>query len=370
MGDLERPAPEAHQRVAGIPRYQPGRSAEEVMAEHGLEAAVKLASNEAPFGPLPGVLDAVSRVTGSSGRYPDHTAWALRERLAAKHGRSVHHVTVGPGSVGLLQQLLLAFAGPGDEVLFPWPSFIAYPQFTMLAGAAAREAPLSDWRVDVEALLARVTDQTVVVLVANPNNPTSTAIGTAALDRLVDDLPARVLLIVDEAYHEYVTDPDVPDAIRRYGDRANVGVLRTFSKAWGLAGLRVGYLVAAPPVVEAVDAALIPFGVSAPAQAAALAALDAEDEVARRAALVVTERTRLRAELARRGIETPETQGNFVWMPVDGQAAELAVRLERRGVVTRPFPTGIRITIGRPDEDDRLLAALDDSSASTLGEAS
>jgi histidinol-phosphate aminotransferase len=329
------------------------------MAEHGLTSAVKLASNEAPFGPLPGVAEAVAAAIASAGRYPDHTAWEVREALAARHRRPVEHIGVGPGTVGLLEQLLLAYAGPGDEVVFPWPSFIAYPQFTLLAGATVRETPLDAWAVDVDAVLAAVGDRTRAVLIANPNNPTSTAVRTDALTRLVDGVPPDVLLVVDEAYREFVTDPDVPDALSRFADRPNVVVLRTFSKAWGLAGLRVGYLVADPAVVAAVDAALIPFAVSAPAQAAALAALEQAEEVARRAGLVVGERTRLAAALADRARAAPESQANFVWLPVGAAASPLAQAMERRGVVTRPFPTGIRVTVGWPDENDRFLVALD-----------
>jgi histidinol-phosphate aminotransferase len=329
------------------------------MAEHGLTAAVKLASNETPFGPLPGVTEAVAAATASASRYPDHMAWALREALAIKHDRPVEHIAVGPGTVGLLEQLLLAYAGSGDEVVFPWPSFIAYPQFTLLAGATVREAPLDAWDVDVDAVLAAVGDRTRAVLLANPNNPTGTAVRTAALTRLVDGVPPGVLLVVDEAYREFVTDPEVPDALALFADRPNVVVLRTFSKAWGLAGFRVGYLGADPAVVAAVDAALIPFAVSAAAQAAALAALEQADEVARRASLVVDERARVTAALGDRARPVPESQANFVWLPVGVTAGPLAHALERRGVVTRPFPTGIRVTIGWPHENDCFLAALD-----------
>jgi histidinol-phosphate aminotransferase len=355
----DRRPPQGHERSLAVPRYQPGRSAEEVMAEHGLASAVKLASNEAPFGPLPGVPEAVARAMARSGHYPDHTAWALREALAAKHGRPVEELTIGPGTVGLLQQLLLAFAGPGDEVLFPWPSFIAYPQFTLLAGAAIREAPLADWVTDVDALLASVSRRTRLVLVANPNNPTSTALRTAALTRLLEAVPEDVLVVIDEAYHEYVTDRDVPNALEVFADWPNVAVLRTFSKAWSLAGLRVGYVVGHRDLVGAVDATLIPFSVSAPAQAAALAALAQKAEVARRAALVVAERDRITATLADRGLPVPDSQANFVWLPAADGGRPLADALERRGVVTRPFPSGVRVTIGLPEENDRFLEALD-----------
>jgi len=261
----------------------------------------------------------------------------------------------------MLPQLLLSYAGPGHEVLFPWPSFIAYPQFSLLAGATVVEAPLTAWATDVDALLAAVTPRTAMVLLANPNNPTSTALRTSEVARLVAALPTTVLLVVDEAYREYVTDPDVPDALDHFGDRANVVVLRTFSKAWALAGLRVGYLVGDPSVANAVDATLTPFSVSTPAQAAALAALDQHEEVARRAAIVVAERVRVSSELAGRGLPVPDSQGNFVWLPTGPASAALAEAMERRGVVTRPFPTGIRVTMGLGGDNDRFLAALADA---------
>jgi histidinol-phosphate aminotransferase len=329
------------------------------MAAHGLDSAVKLASNESPFGPLPGVLEAVAAATERSGRYPDHLAEELRATLAARHGVRVEQVAVGCGSVGMLQQLLLSYAGPGHEVLFPWPSFIAYPQFTLLAGADIVEAPLTGWTADADAVLAAVTPRTAMVLLANPNNPTSTALRTAALARLVDELPPSVLIVVDEAYREYVTDADVPDAWVNFGDRPNVVVLRTFSKAWALAGLRVGYLVGDPSVANAVDATLTPFSVSTAAQAAALAALRQTEEVARRAAVVVAERERVSEELAARELPVPPSQGNFIWLPTGRASAALADAMERRGVVTRPFPSGIRVTIGLDHENDRFLDAAE-----------
>ena len=350
--------PPPHERVALVPRYQPGRSAEETMAAHGLDDAVKLASNESPFGPLPGVLEAVTAATDVAGTYPDHLAERLRRTLAERHGVEPEHVAIGCGSVGMLQQLVLAYAGPGDEVLFPWPSFMAYPQFTLLAGAKVVEAPLRDWTADVDALLTQVTPRTRAVLIANPNNPTSTALRRAALVRLVEELPPDVLLVLDEAYREYVSDPDVPDALATFGPRPNLAVLRTFSKAWALAAFRVGYVVGDPTTVRAVDATLTPFSVSAPAQAAALAALEQSAEVARRAAMVVAERDRVSETLRRRGRPLPDSQGNFLWLPTGEASAALADAMERRGVVTRPFPSGIRVTLGLPHHNDRFLDAL------------
>ena len=271
-------------RLAELPRYQPGRSSAAAMAEHGLASAIKLASNETPYGPLPGVAEAVAAAMRDVNRYPDHTAESLRIRFAGHVGVEPERVAAGPGSVGLLEQLALAYVDHGDEVVYPWPSFIAYPQFTRLAGGSESTVPLRRQAFDAEAVVAAVSERTRVVLIANPNNPTSTALRTADLTRIVDSAPTDCLVVIDEAYREFVTGADVPDAIELFADRPNVAVLRTLSKAYGLAGLRVGFLVADPAVVDAVNACAIPFGVNVAAQAAGLAALDEHAEVARRCA--------------------------------------------------------------------------------------
>jgi histidinol-phosphate aminotransferase len=338
-------------RVRALPGYQPGRS---------VEGAVKLSSNEDPHGPLAVALAAASDALASSaGLYPDHTAYALREALASHLRVPVASVAVGCGSVGLLQQLLLAYAEPGDEVVYPWPSFIAYPQFAELVGARRVEVPLQAWAADVDALLRAVGPSTRLVLLANPNNPTSTAVGTADLVRLADGLPDGCLLVVDEAYREYVTDPAVGDAVELFRGRPGVVVLRTFSKAHALAALRVGYLVGDPSVVRAVDATLTPFAVNGAGQAAALASLACAGEIAARARVVAAMRDGLVDALHARGLhDVPASQGNFVWLPSD-DAAGLAGALEREGVVTRPLGPGVRVTVGTPDDNERFLAAID-----------
>jgi histidinol-phosphate aminotransferase len=351
------PSPVA--RLAELPRYQPGRSSAAAMAEHGLTSAIKLASNESPFGPLPGVADAVAEALSDVNRYPDHTAEEVRERFADHVDVPRDRIACGPGSVGLLEQVALAYVDRDDEVVYPWPSFIAYPQFTRLTGGKESTVPLTRQAFDAEATVAAISERTRVVLIANPNNPTSTALHTADLTRIVDSAPADCLVVIDEAYREFVTGADVPNAIELFGDRPNVAVLRTLSKAYGLAGLRVGFLIADPAVVEAVAACAIPFGVNAAAQAAALAALDQDTEVARRCAVVTAERTRVAQSLRRRGLGVPASEANFWWLPAGGAAGELGLALERRGVVTRPLGVGIRVTVGFPDENDRFLDALD-----------
>ena len=335
------------------------------MAEHGLDDAVKLASNESSFGPLPSALAAAERAAANANRYADHRATALRERLGQHLGVDPARVAVGAGSAGLLQQLAVAYLEPGHSVAaYGWPSFETYPIITKLMGATPVEVPNRDHAIDAPAMAAMADPSWSIVFVATPNNPTGTAVHTAELLALADAIDPSTLLVVDEAYHEFVTDPDVPDAIELLGDRPNVCVLRTFSKAYGLAALRVGYLVGPPEVVDAVDRVLPPFAVNGAGQAAALASLDDHGAAMARVAAVVAERERLRSALLQRGHDVPPQQGNFVWLPVGDDAGPLAVALEKEGVVTRPFAGfGIRVTATTPAEGDRFLAALDRVSA-------
>ena len=341
-----------------MPVYTPGKSAAAAMAEHGIGEAVKLASNEVPFGPLPGVAEAVAAAIGDSARYADHDSDVLATTYAEMIGVTRAHVAVGPGSVGLLQQLTLAYAGPEDEVLYPWPSFIAYPQFSGVVAAQRVVVPLRRFSIDVDAVLAAVTPRTRVIFIANPNNPISGALRTADLRRLVEGAPAHCLVVIDEAYREFVTGADVPDALGYVAEFPNVVVLRTLSKAYGMAGMRVGFLVGDPSIVSAAYATMIPFAVNGPAQAAAMVALQQGEEMRRRCAIIVSERRRAGQLLRRSGLGLPDSQGNFWWLPVGDQAGAVALALEQRGVVVRPFPTGIRVTVGAPAENDAFLAAL------------
>ncbi|HCB33866.1 MAG TPA: histidinol-phosphate transaminase [Acidimicrobiaceae bacterium] len=348
--------------VDGLPQYKPGRSAAQAVAEHGLESAVKLASNESPYGPLPSVRAALADVSGTANRYPDHRCVAVREALAAKLGVGVGHVTVGCGSVGLLQQLFLAYVDPGDEVVYPWRSFEVHPVFSAVAGASAVTVPLVEQAADLDAVAAAVTGRTKLVLLSTPNNPTGTACSTERLRALLRAVGDDVLVVIDEAYREFVVDPAVADPVAELlPGHDNALVLRTFSKAYGLAGLRVGYAVGDPTVIGTLDKVLMPFHVSGLAQAAAIASLlpEAEAELAERVAETVAERGRVSAALAEAGWEFTPSQANFVWLPVGDAAMPLFARLEAAGVVTRPFEgEGVRVTVGSPAENDRFLEAL------------
>ncbi|MBB5823973.1 histidinol-phosphate transaminase [Micromonospora carbonacea] len=343
-----------------LPNYVPGRSPADLARELGLPEAIKLASNEVPYGPLPGVVEAVAEAVAGSHRYPDMGVVALREALAERHGVHPDRIATGCGSVALAEHLVRATCLPGDELLYSWRSFEAYPIIAATSGATSVRVPNDAGHGhDLDAMAAAVTDRTRMVLVCNPNNPTGTAVRRAELDRFLDAVGEDVLVVIDEAYREFVTDAEVPDGLT-YLDRPNVVVLRTLSKAWGLAGLRIGFLVAAPEVAAAVRKVVTPFSTSMAAQAGALAALAQADEVQRRCALVVAERDRVTEALRKFVPDVPASQANFVWLPLGDRAVGFGKACEARGVIVRPFPgDGVRVTIGTPAENDAFLAAAE-----------
>jgi histidinol-phosphate aminotransferase len=359
----------ARPAVQALPAYKPGRNPADLAREIGVDRAIKLASNEVAFPPLPAVVEAVAAAVADTNRYPDNGAVVLTRALADRYGVDPAQVVTGCGAVTICQELAQAFNDPGTSIAFAWRSFEMYPLLARVAGAQAIQVPLAPGRPggpadthDLEAMAAAIDDTTRLVFVCNPNNPTGTAVRRAELEKFVDAVPEQTLVVLDEAYREFVTDPDVPDGLEIMRGRPNVAVLRTFSKAWGLAGIRVGYLIAEDPAVaEAISKTHVPFSVSMLAQAAAVAALASEDEVRVRCAAVVTERDRLIAALRDRGLDVADSQANFVWLPVGEQTVALAAALEARAVITRPFAgEGIRVTVGTPEEDDVFLAALDD----------
>ena len=347
--------------VAAAPAYRPGRSAAQALAETGIGDALALASNELPFGPLPSVRQAIVDAAGSVNRYPDPRALALRTALAKHVDVDVERVVVGAGSNALLYQLIHALADGDDDVVFPWPTFEGYAVAVALSGARQVRVPLSNHRVDPAALVAAIGERTRLVVIAEPNNPTGTSLSGAELEVLCEATADRCLLVIDEAYHDFRTGAPI-DALALAAAHRHVVVLRTFSKAHGLAGLRVGYAVADPGVVELIDKVTPPFSVSAMAQAAAAASIQAHDELRARVAMVVAERDQLIAGLHAQGWDVPASEANFVWLPMtDGDATmSMVAGLERHGVLVRPLPGGVRITIGEPGTAARVLAALDD----------
>ncbi|MFF3030286.1 histidinol-phosphate transaminase [Streptomyces rubiginosohelvolus] len=349
-------SPKLRAELDGVPAYVPGKP-----AAAGGPVAYKLSSNENPYPPLPGVLESALAAAGNFNRYPDMACTGLMNELAGRFGVPLSHLATGTGSVGVAQQLLQATSGPGDEVIYAWRSFEAYPIITQVSGATSVKVPLTEGDVhDLDAMAEAITDRTRLIFVCNPNNPTGTVVRRGELERFLDRVPSDVLVVLDEAYKEFIRDADVPDGIEIYRDRPNVAVLRTFSKAYGLAGLRVGFAVAHEPVAAALRKTAVPFGVSQLAQDAAVASLRAEDELLGRVGSLVAERARVSAELARQGWTVPESHANFVWLRLGERTLDFAGACERAGVVVRPFAgEGVRVTIGETEGNDLFLKAAE-----------
>jgi len=336
----------------GFPAYQPGRTP---VTAHG--KTHKLSSNESPFAPLPSVVDVIAEAARTVNRYPDNGAQALTLAIADKFGVPATHVAVGCGSVGVAQQLLEAVGEPGAEVMYAWRSFEAYPTLADLAAAESVRVPLRGETHDLAAMADAITPRTRLIFVCTPNNPTGTVVHRTELENFLDLVPADCLVVLDEAYREYVRDEAVPDGITVYRDRPNVAVLRTFSKAYGLAGLRTGFLIGHQPVAAAVRATMLPFTVNSIAQAAAIASLAAEDELFERVELTVKERTRVREALVADGWTVPPTEANFVWLRLGEQTGKFAAACEAEGIAVRPFAAeGARVSIGTPEANDDFLA--------------
>lgn len=354
MSQTYRTGPRLRAALDGIPTYKPGRPPK---IRSGGDLAYKISSNENPYPPLPSVLKVIAAAGTQANRYPDMFATGLSERIADRFGVPASHVATGTGSVGVCQQALQSTAGPGDEVVYAWRSFEAYPIIVQISGARAVTVPLTaDERHDLDAMSDAVTEKTRLILVCSPNNPTGTAAHRDELERFVDRVPTDVLVVVDEAYREFVRDPEVPDALDLYRDRPNVAVLRTFSKAYGLAGLRVGFAIAHEPVADALRKTAVPFGVSGVAQAAAIASLDAEPELLDRVESLVQERARVWQALRDQGWPVPPSEANFIWLRTGDRTDDFAGVCEQAGVVVRPFSgEGCRVTVAEPEANDIFL---------------
>jgi len=343
--------PRIRPEIAALPPYRQGKQAG--------ASAFKLSSNENPFEPLPSVLEALKQ-TAPMNRYPDATAGALRERLGEKFGVAADAVHVAAGSVSILYQLVLGTASVGDEVVYAWRSFEAYPALPLVAGATGVPVPLGPGaRHDLDAMADAVTDRTRAIIVCTPNNPTGPIVTSAEFAAFVARVPQDVLIILDEAYAEFVTAPDAVDGLkeRLFEKHPNVVVLRTFSKAFGLAGLRVGYAIGHPRVLDAARTTGIPLSVTSAAERAAIASLDVEDELLERVAVIVERRTRLADGLRAQGWDVPDTQANFVWLPTGERTDEAAAAFDAADLIVRPFSgDGIRISVGEEESIERVLA--------------
>ena len=333
--------------LADLPAYTPGRT---------VPGAIKIASNETVDGPLPSVRAAIEKSTDLINRYPDNGCAELRERLAEHIGFAPENISVGSGSVSLCQQLFQVTITVGEEVLFVWGSFEIYPLQVRTAGATPVQVPLRDHTHDLDAMLAAVTDRTRLIFVCNPNNPTSTVVDPDALARFVAAVPSHIVIAVDEAYVEYIRDGLVPDTLGLIRSHDNVVVLRTFSKAYGLAGLRIGYAVGDAELVTALGKVYVPFTATSISQAAAIASLDAADELLARTEAVVAERERVTATLRGFGYTVPDSQANFVWLPLPGRATEFAGASADGRIIVRPYgEDGVRVTVAAPHESDAFL---------------
>lgn len=336
-------------RIAALPAYVPGRP-----------ATVKLASNENPYAPLPSVIDAITKAAGEINRYPDTASIELRARVAGKYGVPAEQVAIGAGSLTISEQILQAFTREGDEIVYGWRSFEAYPLVSAVVGLRAVQVPLREHVYDLDAMLGAITDRTRVVIVCNPNNPTGTAVERARLIAFLDAVPDDVLVIIDEAYGEYIDDPEIASGVGLIAGRQNACLLKTFSKAYGLAALRIGYVISEnTDITGSVGKTAMPFSVSTIAQAAALASLDAEEELRERVDATVRERSRLRTELIARGWTVPTSLANFVWIASGADTPALVDRLGEAGISGRAFgDEGIRVTIGTPHENDLFLSVV------------
>jgi histidinol-phosphate aminotransferase len=351
-------SPRLRHALDSLPSYKPGRP-----ASKGSELpAFKISSNENPYPPLPGVLEAAVEAAASMNRYPDMFATGLVAALADRFDVPAADLATGTGSVGVLQQVVQATAAEGDEVVYAWRSFEAYPIVVGISGAQSVRVPLGPGaRHDLDAMAAAVTDRTRLVLVCTPNNPTGPAVHRDEMLAFLRRVPSDVLVVVDEAYREFVRDPAAVDGVELYREFPNVCVLRTFSKAYGLAGLRVGFAIAREPVADALRKTAVPFGVSGIAQHAAVESLNREAALAQRVEALVVERERVRSALLEQGWDVPETQANFVWLDLGEQTVEFAAACEAAGLIVRPFQgEGCRITIAEPEASDRLLKVTAD----------
>ncbi len=353
--------------IAALSPYRVGRQLDDVARAHGLSPAdiVKLTANEGPEGPFPGVVEKAAAVLAESNRYPDNDCWELGHALADELGVEFANLMFGAGSVALLTDIALAAGGPGTNLIYPWPSFVMYRFAAIWTAAERREVPLDDsHHVDLEAMAEAIDDQTTVVYVCNPNNPTGTIRSASDIEEFVDRVPQDVIVVLDEAYHEFVTDDRYRTGIPLALEKPNVIVLRTFSKVYALAAHRIGYAVARPELLTELKKAQPPLTVSRVAQAAALASLGQPDELKRRIDENAARRHHLSGALAERGLQPAESHGNFIYFHLGEESDEIIETMTSRGVLIRGMGEGwARATIGDDEENRRFLEALDEALA-------
>jgi histidinol-phosphate aminotransferase len=353
----------ANEHILGIAPYEPGKPIEELERELGLRDVIKLASNENPLPPSERVQKAVTDALATLNRYPDGSGFYLREALARRHGVTADHVVLGNGSNELIELVARAFLRPGDEVMIPHPSFVVYPMVVQAAGGIRVVVTLKDNRLDLDGMARAITPMTKMVFIANPNNPTATIVTAEEVEAFMARVPDRVLVVFDEAYIEFAQGPDFPDALAYMRAGRKTVILRTFSKAASLAGLRVGYGIADPNCVALLNRIRAPFNVNSLAQAAALAALEDDAHVLECLRMIEAGRAHLNDEFTALGLKYTPSRANFIMVDVGRNAADVYQRLLREGVIVRPMTSfglesALRVTIGTPEENRRLLKAL------------
>jgi histidinol-phosphate aminotransferase len=357
--------PTYRSELESIPRYTPGKPISEVARELGIESVDKLASNECPSAPFPEVIEAIAAAGATVNRYPDSGQYELTNAIAAHYGVDRSSVWVGAGSSEVLRCTALSVGGPGTSAVFADPSFIMYRIATLVAFAEPIAVSLTaDFDHDLDAMRAAITDTTTIVYICNPNNPTGSIRSGRDIRAFVDAVDESITIIIDEAYAEYATDPSYESMLDLAPEVPNVLVARTFSKIYGLAGLRVGFGVGHPDLIANLRTTQPPFAVTAPAQAAALAALPLKERVAERAVENTVGRAYLTSSLASRGYRIADSEANFVYFEPDGSASELFDDLLLRGVIVRVLGNGVRVTVGTAHENERFIAALDEVGAS------
>jgi histidinol-phosphate aminotransferase len=345
--------PHLRDDLASMPAYKAGATPK---AKTGVET-FKVSANENPYAPIPAIVDAITKAAQSVQRYPDPASIRLRTKLANKYKVGIENIQVGTGSVAVLTQLIQASSTVGNEVIFAWRSFEAYPIITKVAGATPVMIPLTNsFEHDLDAMAKAVTSKTSCILLCSPNNPTGPAIKKDAFLKFINQIPETVLVVLDEAYTEFVRDELAVEGLRDAWGKKNVAILRTFSKAYGMAGLRVGFCIAQPHVIETLNKVALTFGVTNLAEEAGLAALDHETELMARINALVEERTRVVNELTKQGWKIPTADGNFIWMDLKEKAADFAAKCDEVGLSVRMFANdGVRVTIAEKTANDRLI---------------
>jgi histidinol-phosphate aminotransferase len=350
--------------IAALAHYEVGVPIEEVARRYGLDPAaiIRLTANESPEGPFPGVVEAVTEILGASNRYPDPDVWELSHALAAQLGVDRSNLLFGAGSVALLAEIAQTLGGPGTAAVYPWPSFILYRFVSIWAMTRPVEVPLDEsFCVDLEAIRAAIDETTRVIYLCNPNNPTGTVLSGEAIEAFIEDVPERVLVVVDEAYHDFVTDPTHRSMIPAALERPNVVVLRTFSKIYALAAHRIGYAVGAPQTLREIRKAQAPLTVNQVAQVAALASVGQPEELKRRVEANAAARHQVLGVMVERGIPHAKSQTNFIFFRLGDDSRAIAEDFTRRGVIIRPMSRGwVRVTMGSEAENRRFVEVLDE----------